>query len=1048
MNPTFYDCAFKLILPVCIPFKDGVRIDFSFVYRKGNTERIMYHRALLTDRVKVTHSDSSAVFFSADKSQHRVSLFLYHGKKKIFMKESLLKLLFLSDTGEKTEVLYKFGTSEKGTLLDVSKSAMSDDEKAEFAEIIFKAHDAHNSQSIPAATTISYNERGIRDVHMSVTMANFPGLDKYRNALKIEKAFLAAGGGQKYKVTNGKLISSYKGIYSYIFDLETELYIADDAPVTISASAGINTSGSVLMCEDFQIIIQAESNIGERVASAVISVQPWKLLEAIEDRIHTGIDIKGSKIASELIKTGPSIATDKPIESIPKGQDAVMEKVKTDPVCIVWGPPGTGKTYIMSKAAIEFMKDGKKVLIVSHSNVSVDGVAKQIYEQLLHDKNTEPFKEGKILRYGYVRDEELSHNQYVNSFFYAVTQNPSLNRKLDELIKDYDYIKHTSGLGSQKLIDIKKEINKIRSSIREMEQYYVSRASIVCTTISKVVIDKLFEDKLYDVVMFDEVSMAYVLQIVCAATFCREHFICVGDFMQLAPIAQSRAKEVLCEDIFTYLGINRNGEPYYHPWLVMLDEQRRMHPAISGFSSKYIYRDLLRNHSSVYTKHDKIVGSEICKNQPINLINLAGSYCAAYKNADNSRFNILSAFLCFAAAVKTEQYIDTVSIITPYAAQTRLVRAMVLDYRTHGETFIRCSTVHQFQGSESDVVFFDAVESYPAKRPGYLMGKDFNSIKRLINVAVTRARGKLICTANARFWNNNYEGTTHTLYRLLTYIKQNGCTIQENSNTRLSEFISDLTIEGGPEFYMDPEIFMSVLEKDISNAKQKIVVSLPCGKLNPDYEETIYTWLCAARKRNVRLLIKSNEYAELPEHWKKNAWGTENAVFPLVIIDEKVTWYGVPPAPWKFMDGNSCYNTIVSIAVRMKGEHTAEMIRSLSDLESRENNDQKSALRPKDSSNGMGAEEAGGLSAYISKIRKCPFCRKPLVMTRGKSGAPILWCKDCKKTQLLNPDDINHYMLVNHTTCDKCHAEMTAKVGPYGVYIKCDNGHYINPEDI
>ena len=108
--------------------------------------------------------------------------------------------------------------------------------------------------------------------------------------------------------------------------------------------------------------------------------------------------------------------------------------------------------------------------------------------------------------------------------------------------------------------------------IREQEQTYVRRASIVATTILKVVIDQLFENRKYDVVMFDEASMAYVLQVIFAATFAKEHFICVGDFRQLAPIAQSGEKQTMCEDIFTFLGINRYWQPYFHPWLVMLME--------------------------------------------------------------------------------------------------------------------------------------------------------------------------------------------------------------------------------------------------------------------------------------------------------------------------------------------------------------------------------------------------------------------------------------------------------------------------------------------
>ena len=225
-------------------------------------------------------------------------------------------------------------------------------------------------------------------------------------------------------------------------------------------------------------------------------------------------------MASALMNEGPELATNKPIDQIPKGQDAVIAKAMSKPVCIVWGPPGTGKTHTMSEMAIQFVNKGKNVLIVSHSNVSVDGVAKKIDELLRLKRQESILKAGKILRYGYVRDEELNRNEYVNSFYYAVTKNPTLNVKLDKLQAEYDEIKHTKGLGSQRIIEIRKEISKIRGEIREQEQKYVANASVVATTISKVVIDKLFEDKNYDVVMFDEVSMALYCSI-CAATFAR-----------------------------------------------------------------------------------------------------------------------------------------------------------------------------------------------------------------------------------------------------------------------------------------------------------------------------------------------------------------------------------------------------------------------------------------------------------------------------------------------------------------------------------------------
>lgn len=1050
MNPSYSNCAFKLHLPKCTVFEDHLKISYKFEYRKDNTEKLMFFEAVVTDKFKQVHRNTDGARYFPPKymPQSAATLLGYTNNKKIYVTGTLLKMSFLSDNGEKTEVLFQIINAEQSKLLDVTKCVMSLEEKELYTKVFLdwanrgtvssgKTEQCERSTSNGSATT--YND--------GLKAADLPGLERYRNALKAEKLFLMHEGGRQYKVTNGKLISNVKGTYSYIFDLETELHISDDAPINIS-TGGLRTSGNVLMCEDFQIIVQLEGNIGDRVGSAMISVEPWKLLEALEERLQTGIGINGSSMASRLMKEGPGLATNKPVDQIPKGQEAVIAKAMSEPVCIVWGPPGTGKTHTMSEMAIRFVNAGKTVLIVSHSNVSVDGVAKKIDELLKQKKQESVLKAGKVLRYGYVRDEELNRNENVNSFYYAVTKNPVLNAKLDKLQAEYDEIKRTKGLGYQRIIEIRKEISKIRGEIREQEQKYVSNASVVATTISKVVIDKLFEDKKYDVVMFDEVSMAYVLQVVCAATFAKEHLICVGDFMQLAPIAQSNAKDTLCEDVFTFLGINQHGKPYYHPWLVMLDEQRRMHPKISAFANQYVYSKLLKDHSSTHTSRQEIVEAELFRQQAINLIDLSGSYCAASKNADNSRFNILSALLSFSAAIKTEPNVENVSIITPYAAQTRLIRAMELDYRQHGKTEIRCATVHQFQGSESDVIFFDAVESYPAKKPGWLMGKDFNSILRLINVAVTRAKGKLITVANTRFWENNYKGTSHTFYRLVSYLSEKGNIIRHVKDQSLEVLVKQLTVKGGPEFYLNPEDYIAQFENDIKRARGKIVVSLPTGALDPKYEDRICKLLEAEKIQGIQVLIKCNDYANLPSKWKNYAWRTDNATFPVVMIDDCITWYGVPPAPWKFTDGSNGYLTVCPITCRIKGEHTAEMIRSLADLEYRETSGGRTQLLPRPESSGTDPVGLAGLAAYVEETKRCPTCKNPLKLSKGKSGKSILWCKECQKTSLLSPDDINHYMLINHVKCPQHKCEMTAKIGPYGLYIKCDAGHYVKPEEI
>ena len=389
MNPSFSECAFKLHFPTYVVFDEGIQINYKLIYRSGNKERVLYYRAEIKDKVGELHYDNgNPTLFDTNNKLHKASFRFLNNGKKVFVKGSILKIVFLSDAGERTEVLYEFADDKK--LLDVSKFPMSTAEKEAYLWMVESA--SSERKVIGSGASVGGSSAGF-DTEVASE------LKKYRDALKAEKAFLAAGGGKKYKVTNGRLISSNNGIYSYVFDLETELHIADDAPVTLTCSSGLSTTGNVLMCEDFQMIVRVMMNIGDHVSSATISVEPWKLLDAIENRLKQKIDIKPNRIVSELVKRGPLLATDRPVEQIPKGQDEALRKIKKDPICVIWGPPGTGKTHTMSKAAIQFMEEGKNILIVSHSNVSVDGAAKQISNQLIQKNRVDTLKDGKVLRY-------------------------------------------------------------------------------------------------------------------------------------------------------------------------------------------------------------------------------------------------------------------------------------------------------------------------------------------------------------------------------------------------------------------------------------------------------------------------------------------------------------------------------------------------------------------------------------------------------------------------------------------------------------------------
>ena len=1069
ISKNFNDSHFKMTLPVIKEFADRIEASFKFLYaNKGEEVDSVLEKCIITDKFGKMHSSRMDYELLTHDRSKNVTISIPEDDKKIFISGSTIEFVFLCSNHKRITTSYKINISKTTMLMQVAVCQMTEAEYNRTIDIVgllIKTMD----NGAKSTNTIMADGSSISATNEQPAYTS-SDIKEYSDALRREIHYLKQGKGKKYKIVNGnKLVKSDKGIYTYLFEMETELHLPDDAPVVVEAAGGLRAVGSVLSCEDFQILLLLDRDLNDKVSSAYLMVEPWKLLEALDKKMNS-LNPNINKLAIKIMEEGPDLSTDTDIANVPKGQPAVEHKLETDDIVTVWGPPGTGKTYTMAKIANSYIAQGKSVLIVSHSNVSVDGVIKQVVKMLGTDKQS-ILEDGKILRFGYVRDDELSQNPYATSFNYALSKCDSYARQLEHLMAKRDELRAKNQMKSKEYDEVEHKIKKIRGEIRKEERKYVERAQVIGTTISRATIDPIFEERQFDLVMFDEVSMAYVPQVIAAAALAKEKFMCVGDFRQLAPISQSPDSRVLQVDIFSYLQIvDGKGNMYWHPWLVMLNEQRRMAPAISEFPSKFIYNRLLKDNAEVINGKKKRDNDLVIKSAPLpgdalNLIDLAGTYCAADKNTDGSRFNILSAVISFSTAVKAEQnHIKTVGIITPYAAQVRLIRAMLKDYYTKGTTNVSCATVHQFQGSESDVIVFDAVESYPKSAVGYLMGKEPNQVARLINVAITRGKGKVITVANARFWENVFKGTNHIFYKLLQHIKNGKHHVIDNHDKTLKPYIESVNPGRMINIFMNEQDAISMFEQDMKKAKWQTVVSLPSGELR-ETEHQVFEIFDEADSRGVDIKMKSNDYAKLPEQWKAYCVGTENATFPLIIIDDEVVWYGLPTAKWKFqVDKTTSMITVVHSMVRIKGKNTVEMIKALTDIETvvvgqniRKLDNKKSKLVTNSFAASSGNSEDNGsilnygLGAFIEEKEFCPKCKNHMILAKNARGTAYLKCsnKACKETKYLTVDLMNWYINSHNIKCPKRDGgELKGGLGKYGPYVRCNCGHFLKPDEI
>lgn len=870
-------------------------------------------------------------------------------------------------------------------------------------------------------------------------------MNTYITALNQELAYLRDKGGKRYKVTNGRRLTQNSNEIVYSFETDIELYLPDAAPVRLELGQH-KVQGEVLVNDKFELIITVGEDLGERVPIAYLSCEPWKLLEGLAIRLREAKERNPSGLQEKLMNEGPTLWKPFGSHELLKGSKIAKNHGFTEPITMIWGPPGTGKTQTLAEIAIMHMLKGRRVAILSHSNVSVDGAIKRIISLVEKNNKNSLLEQGKILRYGYVREEILANHPYGTAFNYALQKFPKLKEEKETLEERKALLLGEGKHLSKERVENEKKLQNIRLKLKEAEKEVIKEAQIIATTISKATVDTLFYDELkFDVVIFDEASMAYIPQIEYACSLAQQHFICLGDFKQLAPIAQGdSSSQYLTQDIYSYLHIStEEGQINYHPWLVLLDVQWRMHPYIAEFSNKYVYQKLIKHHISVKEKGLAIAHKEPFQGKALVVVDLSGMYTVSGKNSDNSRFNIMSALISVHLALEAEKSgHESISIITPYAGQARLIRAILYDCTKNKMVNIMCSTVHQFQGSESDVVIFDAVESYRQTRTGKILTDNTNqNVVRLMNVAITRAKGKFIVVAHQGFWQNKLMGKNNLLLEVFKYIKEKGVVIREKE---LKHWLSNHT-HNPIKCYLEQESYKEKLQKDLAHAKHEIYISWPKGKITDQHilEEEFSKMLQHASHRGVNVIIQAEHPQSVSKVIREYVIPVEESAHAVLIIDGKTIWYGAPKTDVAFTAEGTHLRIRQWLPMRVSGEKTASIMQTYI-----EQNDHQLAHKEQQKES-VKKLEINGFNAYITSNHTCPECGAPLVLKKGKKH--YIGCTSCKHTQFITLEVLNTYLIKKNICCPIHGISLVGRLSKYGVYVQCKYGnesHIVSLDDL
>ena len=559
-----------------------------------------------------------------------------------------------------------------------------------------------------------------------------------------------------YKVERIEKLDGAKHLYQFYLDLGDDDIASFYDGMAIKLKIGNSYMGnSYYECEGIDydmaeeiLTIRSERTIIGRYGT--IYLDTTFILEALCNKL---IDLKnqgflmgqpGRKFLPDNTRNLSTVQDEVEIYSpIVKNLDSFQikahnESIKKD-ISFIWGPPGTGKSYTLAALINSLFRNDSSTLVCCISNVAVDQLLNKVIDVVINLNLR--LRPGQFLRSGHTIDSRLLQLDYL---FPSDFETKRIRKRITELtqkIASPGYDTKTKALFKEQRIDL-------RDALKNRVETLIGGSKIVFSTISNYILSKPLIDKKFDNLIVDEASMISLPYLMAIASKIAKRIILVGDPNQLGPISINPDR-LLRDSIFDYCKVFNSEAD--HPALHQLLTQRRSHSSIVNLTNNVFYNGRLK--PVIQNSPDWVINGPI-GGKIVKIIN-KGIENNEVKLWGTSRRNYGTHYVFMELLEEYHKYWRktneniSIGIITPYRAQVRLYYDKVRKAYSNSKFFknIRIGTIHTFQGSECDIIFFDLVEESPTAVSRLLNDKEG---ERLITVALTRARHKLIVAGDTR----------------------------------------------------------------------------------------------------------------------------------------------------------------------------------------------------------------------------------------------------------------------------------------------------------
>lgn len=412
---------------------------------------------------------------------------------------------------------------------------------------------------------------------------------------------------------------------------------------------------------------------------------------------------------------------------------------------VLWGPPGTGKTYTTGHQVANILADNsERILVVSTTNRATDAAAIAV-GRAGKSVASRDLEEGKLLRIGkgaslekFGRDQLTMMLKGTETEFLA-----QIDSLADELARS-DRPEDKAVIRNRiKELRLQMGDSARRNFLDSDRRVVVGTAFRATTFLNCEEVKAGIESGLapFTTIFIDEAGLISRAAVAALSLLASRRVVLVGDSKQLAPI--SRISRILPTSQMTWLANSALSHllsiSTHEKGVHVLQEQRRMHADVCSVVSTYQYDGFLTTAEDVHQR--PYVLPTVLQGQPRTIWYVLDDDTDDVPTIRAERGPGNRSWVRVATPKVLEKLFDDPTVrkakglfISPFKAQAKEIASLFAKSQIASWS---ASTVHSQQGSEADIVIFDSVNAGSYSWP-------YDEWKRLVNVALSRSRESII----------------------------------------------------------------------------------------------------------------------------------------------------------------------------------------------------------------------------------------------------------------------------------------------------------------